>query len=405
MEKMIDTRIWILDNAILKYPWGSHTAIPDLLGRPPSGDPQAEMWMGAHPKAPSRIEMDGEQIPLNRAIERYPEAILGERTAAAFSRRLPFLFKVLAAAAPLSIQAHPDRRQAATGFQAENRAGIPLDASNRNYRDDNHKPECICALTPFWGLCGFRPVADITALLEAICPRTLSHEIGNLREGRPAEVLKALYASLLTFPASRKRAILDEALENSRRRMDESPVFRWIPALNKAYPDDIAAVSPAILNLFCLTPGQALYLPAGELHAYLDGMGIELMANSDNVLRGGLTAKHIDVGELMKILETTPRTLEKLVPERVSEYEDVYRTPAQEFQLSVISMRTSSEGVRKAVDGVEILLCTEGSVHIGAEGVRKETVLTRGVSVLIPAEVGAYVLRGRGRIYRASVPL
>jgi len=405
MENMIDKKIWILDNTVLKYPWGSLSAIPDLLGRSPSGEPQAELWMGAHPKAPSRIRMDGEQVPLNRAIERFPEGILGERVAAAFSGRLPFLFKVLAAAAPLSIQAHPDRRQAAAGFQAENRACTPLDAPNRNYRDGNHKPECICALTSFWGLCGFRAVADIAVRLEALCPRTLALEIGRLREGRSSDVLKKLYESLLTFPMTQKRAILHEAIQNIRSRMSDSPVFRWIVALHKAYPDDIAAISPALLNLFCLAPGQALYLPAGELHAYLDGVGLELMANSDNVLRGGLTAKHVDVGELMKILKATSRTLEVLRPEMISEDEGVYRTNVREFLLSVISVTTLSDRIRKAVDGVEILLCTEGDVHIKTEGIREETVLTKGVSVLIPGGIGAYELRGRGRIYRASVPL
>lgn len=398
-------KIFILKNEVQKYPWGSLTAIPDLLGETSVGTPQAELWMGAHPKAPSRIEIDGEPIPLNQAIERFPQDILGERIACAFDGRLPFLFKVLAAASPLSIQAHPDRHQAEEGFRTENLANIPLDAPNRNYRDSNHKPECICALTPFWGLCGFRDISEIPILLERICPRTLGAEIGVLKEGLPSAALRKFYRNLLTISDAKKPAVLAEALANAEIRMDEDPVFRWIVALHRTYREDISVISPAFLNLFRLSPGQALFLPAGELHAYLDGVGIELMANSDNVLRGGLTSKHIDVEELLKILNFQPRPLEVLSPEKVSEHERAYSTDAREFLLSVISVGETPEGIPMVNNGGEILLCTDGNIRIFVAETREWTTMARGTSVLIPAGIDCYALHGRGKIYKASVPL
>lgn len=396
--------IFILDNDVQEYPWGSPTAIPDLLCKTPSGKPQAELWMGAHPKAPSRIDIDGEKSPLNRAIEQFPEEILGERIATAFGGRLPFLFKVLAAASPLSIQAHPDRYQAKEGFRAENLAKIPLDAPNRNYRDSNHKPECICALTPFWGLCGFRDISGILFFLKRLCPRTLGAEIGMLREDQSSDALKRFYRNLLTSSEKRTLAVLDEALPNARISTDDNAVFRWIVALYEVYKNDISVLSPAFLNLFCLEPGQALFLPAGELHAYLDGVGIELMANSDNVLRGGLTPKHMDVGELLKILNFEPHPLKVMIPEKVNDYESAYSTGAREFLLSVISVPETLEGIPMANTGVQILLCTDGNIRIFVPDTRQWTAMAKGTSVLIPAGIDRYTLHGQGKIYKASVP-
>lgn len=401
---MID-QIFVLENEIQHYAWGSPTAIPELLGISPSGAPHAELWMGAHPKAPSIIVMDGERIPLHLAIARDPEGILGRRVAGDFGGTLPFLFKVLAAAAPLSIQAHPDRLQAEAGFQAENRRQISLKDPKRNYRDPNHKPECICALTPFWGLCGFREVAETLFFLERLCPRTLAPEADALRSAPPAIAIRRFYQDLLTGSAEKQRAALTEGLANAAARTAEDPVFRWVARLHEARPNDISVLSPAFLNLFRLAPGEALFLPAGELHAYLDGVGIELMANSDNVLRGGLTRKHMDVPELLRILSTEPRPLAPLVPKAVGGYEAVYPTGAREFRLSVISVPEEAEGgVPMAAGSVEILLCVDGGFDIAAEPTGQRTALPRGGSVLVPAGVEGYTLRGRGKIFRASVP-
>ena len=400
---MMFNKVFVLSNEVQRYPWGSLTAIPGLLGETPSGEPQAELWMGAHPKAPSRIEMDGERIPLDRAIERFPEEILGQRVAGAFGGKLPYLFKVLAAASPLSLQAHPDRHQAEEGFRAENLARIPLDAPNRNYRDNNHKPECICALTPFWGLCGFRDISAISFLLERLCPVTLRTEIRMLREDRPSDALRTLYGNLMAFSGTRRDVVLGEALNNAAQE-DGNPVFRWILALHDACGSDISVLCPAFLNLFRLDPGQALFLPAGELHAYLDGLGIELMANSDNVLRGGLTSKHVDAGELMKVLRFKPRPLEILTPVEINAHERTYPTEAREFLLSVISVEDTPEGIPMTNSGVEILLCTDGNIRFFNAAARQWMTMVRGMSVLIPAGIDHYALHGSGKIYRASVP-
>ena len=161
--------IGILKNTVQDYAWGSLTAIPELLGQPATGSPQAELWMGAHPKAPSQVYHDGKWESLLQVIEAHPADVLGKEAAEKFGGKLPYLFKVLAAAKPLSIQAHPNSHQAKEGFARENRLGISLMASNRNYKDDNHKPECICALTRFWGMNGFRRIPEITKYLGSLC--------------------------------------------------------------------------------------------------------------------------------------------------------------------------------------------------------------------------------------------
>jgi mannose-6-phosphate isomerase len=207
---------------------------------------------------------------------------------AAFERKLPFLFKVLAAAAPLSIQAHPDAGMARAGFARKNRLGLPLDSPERNYRDPNHKPECICALTPFWALCGFRPPAQILDHLRTLCPQGLKAEIGTFAESCDAEGLKRLFAALLALHPLRRRKAVAEAVSQAEKAGDSG--LGWIPSLARHYPDDIGALAPALMNGLQLAPGQALFLTDGVLHAYLEGTAIELMANSDNVVRAGLTS-------------------------------------------------------------------------------------------------------------------
>ena len=281
-----------LRNTIQPYAWGSRTAIAGILGRPgTSAIPQAEMWMGAHPKAPSQVRTGDGWQPLDRLIKRYPDAILGRGAADRFGTRLPFLFKVLAAAQPLSIQAHPSRLQAEEGFARENRAGIRLDDPQRNYRDDHHKPELICALTEFWALCGFRPRQELLARLRQVCPEGLAALLGDLEQnGRPADI-RSIFTRLMTLGEKRRRALVDEVLVRAGRRQDEEDLWRWIARLGRRYPGDIGVLAPVLLNLVRLRPAEALFLPSGHLHAYLQGTGIELMANSDNVLRGGLTAQ------------------------------------------------------------------------------------------------------------------
>jgi len=393
--------ISILKNKIQEYDWGSYTAISELLGESsPSDTPQAELWMGAHPKAASAVEENGKCLPLNELIREYPEDILGKSTAKKFDNRLPYLFKVLAAAKPLSIQAHPNRLQAEEGFEKESKRGISLNAPDRSYKDKNHKPECICAITPFLALNGFRKIPDILLLSEKISITGLEKELRELRNNPNSQGLRIFFNSVMTLDTERKKAVISHAIKNAEKFSDD-PVFQWIIRLYHEYPSDIGVLSPLWLNLICLKLGEAMFLPAGSLHAYLDGVGIELMANSDNVLRGGLTPKHVDVSELLQILNFEAKDVNILLPEKISDYESVYKTPAEEFLLSVVSIKDKAEFFNKSV---EILLCTEGKGIIHNIEKNHKVDISKGTSVIIPAAAHNYLIQGNLTLYKASVP-
>jgi len=397
-------RIALLQNEIQAYAWGSRTAIPELLGLPsPSDGPAAELWMGAHPKAPSLVRVDGVWVPLNEVIRREPISVLGATVAEEFSDALPFLFKVLAADQPLSIQVHPNLEQAREGFERENHLGIPLNAAERNYRDANHKPEFLCAMTSFDALKGFRPPHEMLAFLKQVCGEMLADECERLREAPDSSGLRQFLASLLSMDRARKEQIIETAVRHAGQYARQDRLFGWMIELNRAYPGDIGVLSPLVFNLITLEPGEGIYIGAGELHGYLRGVGMELMANSDNVLRGGLTPKHVDIPELLKIVDFTPASVQTIRPTPGAPGEGVYETPAKEFQLSVIrasdGMPFESQGERN----VEILICTRGRARISGRDRTHSEVVKKGASVLIPAAVGPYQIRGEAVLYRASV--
>jgi mannose-6-phosphate isomerase len=399
-------KIGLLKNTIQEYAWGSRTAIPELLGQSvPADKPQAELWMGAHPKAPSRVLSDGLWRSLPEVIQENPEETLGQKVAARFSNKLPFLFKVLAAAKPLSIQAHPNKEQAEQGFARENELGISLNASHRNYRDDNHKPEIICALTPFWALNGFRRIEETLSLLEEARITDLAEIVSFLRSHSNRDGLKKFFNYLMTMEAQKQRQIVEEAVAFAEGRAGEEPAWTWIAKLNEEYPGDIGVLSPLFLNLVRLEPQQAMYLPAGELHAYLEGVGIELMANSDNVLRGGLTPKHIDVQELLAVLNFTDGDLNILSPKNLASGEEIYSTEAEEFVLSVIRINKAASFNSPLDRSVEMMLCTEGKVNVTNLSDGEITLLTKGTSIIVPAAVEQYSIEGDGILYKATVPV
>ncbi|MEE4114311.1 MAG: mannose-6-phosphate isomerase, class I [Desulfobacteraceae bacterium] len=397
--------IYRLDNVIQPYAWGSKTAIAQLIGQPnPAQHPQAELWMGTHPKGPSMVIAGDDRVPLQQLIDRQPIDILGRYVVRRFGHVLPYLFKVLAAAQPLSIQAHPSKRRAIEGFNRENRQGKALDAPDRNYRDDNHKPELICALTPFWGLNGFRSPAEALDLLTPVCPRDLDHALQYLKR-HPGHGIQFFFEAMMTLSADRRTAAVQEVFFKAGPLAGTSSVFRWMVDLARAYPTDMGILSPALLNLVCLDPGQAMYLHAGQLHAYLDGVGIELMANSDNVLRGGLTPKHIDVPELLSVVRFEDTAIQILEPMPVGPSESSYHCPAEEFSLTVIRPTNGQPYVSSAVRSVEILLCTagEGRIEAGRQGVG--VIIKKGDSFLIPASLKSYAIDGNVMVYKAAVPL
>jgi mannose-6-phosphate isomerase len=395
----------LLKNTVQKYDWGSRTAIPELLGEKNfSDEPAAELWMGAHPKAPSLVDQNGQWIALNDLIAQNPQAVLGEQVARKFHNQLPYLLKVLAAAKPLSIQAHPSREQARRGFEFENDAGIPLDATNRNYKDPNHKPECICALSPFWALYGFRSIAEILFLMGEICPHGLGSELGRLKKQADPGGLKRFFSKLMSMENDQKMQVIEEATLNVHKRLHQEPAFHWSAKLGVEYPSDIGMLAPLYLNLIQLKPGQALFLPAGELHAYLEGVGIELMANSDNVLRGGLTPKHIDVPELLKVLNFRPHKIKRLGAKKRGQTEKAYASSAEEFALSVIAISNDDFYQKSNMYSAEILLCTEGKAQLKTSGSSRSLDLQKGNSAIVFAEAGSYTIKGNAVLFKAAVP-
>lgn len=381
-----------LSNPVQAYAWGSTTAIAELLGEPvPTPQPQAELWMGAHPSAPSRLADGGES--LLECIESDPVRWLGRQVAEVFGARLPFLLKVLAADSPLSLQAHPDPERARSGYAAEQARGVPLDAPQRNYRDQHHKPELICALTPFEALCGFRTTRDCVRLLGALDVAELAWPLELLADGAG---LRAVVELLLTSPPDGLVGAVGTAC---RRCAGEDPAYRWAAELADRYPGDVGVAISLLLNLIQLRPGQAIYLPAGRLHAYLRGTGIEVMANSDNVLRGGLTPKHVDVPELLAVLDfdATPVPILAGVPGAAGEA--VYPTPAPEFRLSRIVVRAGRSELVEA-DGPQILLTVEGWASL-TDG-ESTLPLPRGRSAFIEGSSDGVRLSGDAVLFRVT---
>jgi mannose-6-phosphate isomerase len=399
-------RICILKNPVQEYAWGSYSAIQELLGQPsPSEKPMAEMWMGAHSKAPSKVLIGDQWRSLDEVIDGSPASILGKRVAEKFANKLPFLFKVLAVSSPLSVQVHPNLEQAREGFAAENRLGTPLDAPNRNYRDDNHKPELLLALTYFTGLNGFRRIEEISGLMERIAPEGFSDELALLRKKPEPSGLKSFFNSLMTMEKPRLKQVLGEALRLAEKRADQDPAFHWMVELNREYPEDIGVLSPVMLNFVELRPGDAMYIEAGHLHCYLNGLALELMANSDNVLRGGLTPKYTDVPELLKLVEFETGPVLPVRPDGVGTCESLYQTPAREFMLSVISVNKGKAFESSRDRSVEIIICMEGEADIADPGTGEVLALTRGRSVIVPSSVQQYRIDGMATLYKATVPL
>lgn len=395
----------LMRNRIRPYAWGSRTAIAELTGEPsPSRHPQAELWMGAHPDDPSvLLGGDGEQSLLD-AVRADPQAMLGAAVAEAFGGRFPFLLKVLAAAEPLSLQAHPSAEMARRGFEAEEAAGIARSDPNRNYTDPWPKPEMICALTELRALCGFAEPGEVVAVLSELAVPQLDHYLALLSGQQDAAGTRALFSTLITIPQGAVHQVLDAVLAACVDRVREgtSPHlqhYRIALELAERYPGDAGVLASLMLNQVTLHPGEALYLPAGNMHAYLSGTGVEIMGNSDNVLRGGLTPKHVDVPELMRVLDFTPGPVQVLAGEQTGPGESVYRTPAPEFRLSRLTV--DGAGRDLSHPGPQIVLVIDGAaVFTGAAGERVEA--HRGQSVWIGADDAGVAVAGPAALFRAT---
>ncbi|MEU0093826.1 mannose-6-phosphate isomerase, class I [Kribbella sp. NPDC006257] len=383
-----------LQNTIRDYAWGSRTALPELLGVEPDGNPQAEMWMGAHESASSLVR--GES--LYQLVSADPSGVLGAATAATFEGRFPFLAKLLAAEQPLSIQAHPSRAQAIDGYARDEAAGIPRDAADRNYKDSWPKPEILIALGTFDALVGFRPLGRSIALLEALGAPELQDLADLLGKGE----LREAFTHFMSDDRDSIRPLI-AALEEACRRYDGAEWALEVETLEKLcvdFPDDPGVLAALLLNRVRLERFEAVYLPAGNVHAYLHGSGFEVMANSDNVLRGGLTRKHVDVPELVSVVDFEPLDSPVLHGVEVAPGVTAYETGCEYF--AVRRAEPSVGPFRVPADGPRIVACVEGTVTVGAEGTEDIVPLSAGQSAFLSGPEGPCNLRGPGTAFVVS---
>lgn len=359
-----------LDNPIRPYDWGSHTVLADLLGRPADG-PQAELWIGAHPTAPSRLP-DGSSL-LDRITEA-PEPMLGPG-----KDRLPFLLKVLAVERPLSLQVHPDADQAREGH-----------AARRGYQDAWPKPELIYALTEFEALCGFTDPERAAAVMTSAGGGRLSRVADILTTGGP----RAAVAALTTWPEHDRRALVAEVGTST------IPDLIWPRRLAEQHPADPGVVIAILMNHVILSPGQALFARPRTLHAYLRGTGVEIMANSDNVVRGGLTTKPVDIAELQAITDFTPSLPELVTPVPLADGEDSFPAPTSRFHLT--RLQPTGTPIEISAPGPSALLCLDGDLTLTRGSATEQ--LRRGESVFLSHAGGPASVTGHGLAFRASLP-
>lgn len=355
-----------MTGTIQNYGWGTTDEIPRLLGTEPTGEPQAEYWLGAHATAPSTV--DGE--PLDQRIAANP-AIVGRASTERFGTVLPYLLKLLSANQALSLQAHPTRAQAEEGFARENAEGIALTDPKRTYKDSWPKPEMMLALTPFEALCGFRDPAQTVALFETLGVPEAEQMMNPLVMRAGGAGLAEVFLDALTVTDERRQLVNEVVAKAVGHVDDEGEAGRFAATavmLDESYPGDPTILAALMMNRITLQPGEAVFLPAGNMHAYVKGTGVEIMANSDNVLRGGLTPKHIDVDALVSCVDFEAEPVKLVQTEQVAPGLQRYLTPAPEFALWRLD-GTGGQIDLPATDLGRTLLVVEGSFtgHDGTE--------------------------------------
>jgi mannose-6-phosphate isomerase len=379
----------LLDSPIRKYAWGSRSAIATLQGRPaPTEEPEAELWMGAHPASPSRLAVSG--TSLVDAITADPAKMLGAANVERFGARLPFLLKVLAAAQPLSLQAHPTREQARTAHAA----GHP------SYVDAWHKPEMLVALTDFDALCGFRDPAAAASDLAALGVSRLKPTIDALSQSDVAAALHDAVRGLLAAPDPE---LVADVVLACRPRVAERPAYSLVVALAEQYAGDTGVIVATLLNRVLLRPTEAVWMPAGNLHAYLRGVGVEIMAASDNVLRGGLTPKRVDVEELLRVLRFEVLDDPVTRPVALGPSLSAYPVPLPDFALHRAVLDAATPAVRLPGNGPRIVLCTRGTVRVDDGAVPVS--LVSGQAAFAPAARPELSVSGAGEVFQAATPV
>jgi len=394
----------LLRNTVQTYAWGSATAIPELLGvENPEGKPQAELWMGAHPSAPSRVVRGDRETTLDALIADDPAGELGTEVAGRFDGRLPFLLKVLAAQKALSIQLHPDREQAQAGFAAEEARGVPRNARERVYVDDWPKPEILCALTPFEVLAGLRPALQAADVLDGLGVKELHDLVDALRSAPEPGTVGRVLAILLGWPDGLSRDalvthVLKGAAKAAERGGEYKAAYEAVGRIAADHPGDIGVVCSLLMNHAVVEPGQALFMAAGGVHAYIRGTGVELMANSDNVIRAGLTPKHIDIPELVRVLDpAVPVPI--LTARRTGPGVEEFDTPVPEFRLRRLTLGGASLDV-PAPGLPRILLCVDGEAVVSADA--RSLTIGRGQSCYLSARDVDATVSGEALLFLAS---
>ncbi|MFY1668466.1 mannose-6-phosphate isomerase, class I [Plantactinospora sp. WMMB334] len=381
---------------IRDYAWGSRTVLAQLQGRPvPSEGPEAELWLGAHPGDPSTLHRGGAPLSLLDALAEDPGRWLGTDVVDRFGQRLPFLLKVLAPEAPLSLQAHPDTEQARAGYAAET---TDPELTHRNYVDPYHKPEMLVAVSPFRALCGFRDPVESAELLAAFGVPALAPVAGALRAG--PDGLPEAVRTLLSWPDP-ERAGLVAAVAAAEVGERFAPAAELARDLARRYPADPGVLVALLLNHVSLAPGEAIWMPAGNLHAYLHGAGVEILAASDNVLRGGLTPKHVDVRELLRVLRFEVLADPVVSPVPVAPGVVTWPVPVDDFALHGVRLDRRVGSARLAPRGPRIALCLAGEVSV-ADGAGS-TLLRTGEAAIGRADGGQLTVSGDGELYVASV--
>ena len=393
----MNTQFFKLNNIVQDYAWGTFDALDSLFGiSNPSNKPQAEIWMGTHPNGCSKITLEGKEILLSDYIGSDLNRILGEHTTNYFGE-LPYLFKVLSAGNALSVQVHPNKEQAEVGFRKEESIGVPLSATFRNYKDPNHKPELVYALTPYQAMNGFREYNEILQGLKPLQIKELDTILADLEEQQNEDALSSFFATLLSFNETEKTNSVAALISYAKAHQDDE-LFQTILALSEQYPGDIGLFSPLILNTLTLAPGEAMFLDACTPHAYIKGTGLEIMANSDNVLRAGLTPKHMDVIELIKCTRCKPIPKEtiRLEPEMDNKNKH-YPVPVNDFKFSVYN---DADNTVLITESAEILIAIDAELTLRHKNGDTLT-LQKGESAFIPAFVGEYFTHCKGTFARA----
>ena len=423
-EIFLKERPYRFEPVFKNYEWGSFTSIQRITGKKElSGIQVAEMWMGSHPNGDCSVYVDERKaVKLSDLIKNYCDSVMGKDFCRIFGKQLPFLFKIIAADKPLSIQVHPSIQQAEKGFLKEESAGIELTGRERNFRDKNHKPELIYALTDFYMLKGFRKTEKIIENINAF-----SHSFSNFAESVSPEIAegaddaasgaadhandsvylkKKLFAHILTAEKEYLAAVTDEVIKSAKKR--KCLISEMIIKFHDIYGDDPGIISPLFMNIYKLEPGQAVFIPAGEIHAYVSGTGFEIMANSDNVIRGGLTPKHIDPEVLLDITNFKSSG-PALVDPLKTENENTYLTPAEEFVFSVINLEKGLYRKKDTGKSLEMFFCYSGTAKVVLCSDKllpssvKLFIFRKGDCFMIPSSVSCYEIAGDSILYRAAV--